>query len=145
MTEEEVTPDGEDPEGYMGPYRFPDPSRRRISGVILIAVALGLGVGTIAVPGLWVGAVIVALLGVWFLLSAWPLKIQQEWALAEAVGSVDFRVGHASAAITFHGLRSRPRWSVILYDDTEPPEQRALVTIDALGGTQPDPVYVEEL
>ncbi|MPZ71433.1 MAG: hypothetical protein GEU71_18205 [Actinobacteria bacterium] len=129
----------------VGPYGFPDPRRRRTSGVILLVLAGGLAIGTIWNTGLWIGAVIAALVGVWFMAAAWPLRIDQGQALAEAVGSVGFPVGHASAAVTFHGIRSRPRWSVILYEATEPPDQRALVTIDAVDGTQPDPVYVEQL
>ncbi|MPZ52257.1 MAG: hypothetical protein GEU79_05910 [Acidimicrobiia bacterium] len=146
MTEEEerevVDIDGEP----FADYRFPDPLRRRTSGVILLVAAVALAVAAVLWdPGLAIGAAIAGLVGVWFLGSAWPLEIQQEDALAEAVGSVDFPVGHASAAVRFHGLRARPRWSVVLYEAAEPPEVRALITIDAINGTQPDPVYTEQI
>jgi hypothetical protein len=43
-------------------------------------------------------------------------------------------VGHASAAVRFAGWRSRPRWAVVLYSASDPPDERALVVVDAVAG-----------
>lgn len=124
----------------VGPYRFPDPRRRRIAGVIYLVTA-----GAVAVVAHWAPAAAIALLGAWHLASAWPLALDQEGALARAAPEVAFPVGHASAAVTFHGWRSRPRWAVILYSATSPPDRRALVTVDAVSGEVIGPPYVEDL
>ena len=125
----------------LGEYRFPDPSRRRVAGVVYLVLAV-----VLAVVGTTAAAVaIVAVIGVWHLLAAHPLRIEQEEAAAIAAGAVDFAVGQVSAAVAFAGLRARPRWQVILYPATEPPDRRALVQIDAVTGTLTDEVYVEEL
>jgi hypothetical protein len=124
----------------VGPYRFPDPRRRRTPVIVYAVVALAVG---------WVVDPVVALLPVavagWHLLGSWPLRVTQEEALSRAAGAVGFGVGHASAAMTFHGLRSRPRWSVILYSTAEPPDRRALVTVDAVSGDLVGEPYSEEL
>ncbi|HJS72352.1 MAG TPA: hypothetical protein VJ858_06450, partial [Acidimicrobiia bacterium] len=60
-------------------------------------------------------------------------------------GAVDFPIGHSSASVRFHGWRSRPRWSVMLYSAAEPPDQRALVVVDAVNGAIVETPYVEEI
>lgn len=124
----------------VGPYRFPDPARRRVPA--LIYATLALLVAIIIHP--WPSLLALAL-AAWHLLSAWSLQVEQEEALSQAAPAVDFAVGHASAALTFHGWRARPRWSVILYSATEPPDRRALVTIDAVSGHQVESPYTEQL
>ncbi|MCI3949309.1 MAG: hypothetical protein K0R11_1243, partial [Acidimicrobiales bacterium] len=37
----DVLPEDLDPSGYVGPYRFPDNSRRRIPGVLYLVIAAG--------------------------------------------------------------------------------------------------------
>jgi hypothetical protein len=127
----------------VGPYRFPDPRRRRISAWMYLAAGLALGLlsGTNAV--FLVTATLLILIAAWHLLAAWKLGIEQEEVLERAAGAVPFAVGHASAAITFHGWRSRPRWSVIVYSADEPPTQRALVEFDAVTGERTSDAYVE--
>lgn len=124
----------------VGPYRFPDPDRRRVPALIYGVLA---GVVAIVIHP-WLALLPLAL-AVWHLLSAWTLRVEQEDALTRAAPAVDFAVGHASAAVTFHGLRARPRWSVILYSATEPPDRRALVTIDAVTGERVGTPYAEHL
>ena len=124
----------------VGPYRFPDPRRRRTPVVLYAMVALAVGWAIDPVV-----AALPAALAAWHLLGAWPLRISQEEALSRAAGAVAFGVGHASAAMTFHGLRSRPRWSVILYSATEPPDRRSLVTVDGVSGDLVGEPYSEEL
>ena len=113
-----------------GAYRFPSPERRRISGWVYLAMSM---LALLAIDG-WVVAAGLAALGVWHLLSAWPLVVDETEALKIAGSTVDFPVGHASAAVRFAGWRSRPRWAVILYSASDPPDERALVVVDAVIG-----------
>ena len=91
---------------FVGVYKFPDNSRRRIPGYIY----LGLGVAIIA---------LVVVMG-----SDGPF-------INEAVG---FAVGHASAQQVWRGFRSRPTWRVLCYSNEDPPTRRGLVLVDAVNG-----------
>jgi hypothetical protein len=73
------------------------------------------------------------------------LSIDEHEALTTAAGVVEFPVGHSSATVRFHGWRSRPRWSVMLYAATDPPNQRALVVVDAVTGEVVESPYVEAI
>jgi hypothetical protein len=84
-------------------------------------------------------------LAVWQFVSAWPLNVDESEGLAIAGRAVDFPVGHASAAVTFKGIRSRPRWAVIVYSGTEPPDRRGLVVVDAVDGAIAEDVYIETI
>lgn len=133
--------------GQLGPYRFPNPARRSqaawfyVGGAVLSAIGAlaGLPVGMWALTG---GLVAIALL---HRRAAWNLSIEQQEALARAATLVPFTVGHASAAVGFVGHRSRPVWNIILYSAVEPPDQRALVRLDATTGQAIDETYVENL
>jgi len=129
--------------GIVGPYRFPDPRRRRIAGWIYLVAAVAVGVLALGNPVIWVGAGVLVVLAAWHLIASWPLTIEQEEALSRAATAVSFPVGHASAAVTFVGLRSRPRWHVVLYDSDDPPSRRALVEFDAVTGAPVGDVYEE--
>lgn len=129
--------------GRVRPYRFPDPSRRRAAGWIYLVGAAGLAVLALDTPGMWFGVAVCLGLTGWSLQAGWPLAIDQERALETAARMVPFPVGHASAAVTFHGIRSRPRWHVIVYSADQPPSQRALVQLDAVTGRPVEEVYVE--
>ncbi len=134
--------------GQMGPYRFPEPRRRRVGAVIygVLAGAVAVLVGAAALPGSgYFLAAGLALLAGWHLLSAWPLSVGPEQALTLAAAAAPFPIGHSSAAVTFHGFRARPRWHVILYDAGNPPTQRALVVIDAVTGVQVGDTYLESV
>jgi len=124
----------------VGPYVFPDPSRRRVPAAIYAVLSVVVAVVIHPIP-----ALLPAALAIWHLLAAWPLTIDPEGALSAAAKAVPFSIGHASAAVTFHGLRARPRWSVILYSASEPPDQRALVVVDALSGQTIGDTYVEDV
>lgn len=124
----------------VGPYRFPDPARRRTSGVIYLVLTALVAVLIHPIP-----AVLPLAVAAWHFLAAWPLRIEQEEAVSRAGTAVDFPIGHASAALTFHGLRAYPRWSVIIYSAAEPPDQRALVTVDAVNGDLVGEPYTEAL
>lgn len=124
----------------VGPYRFPSPTRRRISGWIFIVFAV---MAFLLIDGGWIPAIGFVLLAAWQFASSWPLNVDEHEALAIAAANVGFPVGHASAAITFRGIRSRPRWSVVLYSADDPPESRGLVVVDAVSGEVVERPYTE--
>jgi hypothetical protein len=126
----------------LEPFRFPSPERRRTAGWIFLVAAL---IVALTVDGGWVPAIGMLVLAGWQFASAWPLNLDERDALEEASQAVAFPVGHASAAVTFKGLRSRPRWAVILYSAHEPPDERALVVVDAVAGGIVEEVYVESI
>ena len=129
--------------GFVGPYQFPDNSRRRIPAYIYLGVAA-------AAVALWVGyresdtalvndgfvwaAVLLGAFAVYGLGSSWRIKVDERDALVRATQAVGFAVGHASAQQVWRGLRSRPTWRVFCYSAQEPPLQRGLVLIDAIDG-----------
>jgi hypothetical protein len=126
----------------VGPYRFPSPMRRRISGWVFVVAAV---LAMLVIDGGWLPAIGLFALAGWNFASAWPLSVDESRALSLAGAAVPFPVGHASAAVTFRGLRSRPQWSVVLYSAEEPPDQRALVVVDAVSGDIADEPYVEDV
>ena len=143
LAEAEEVPEDLD-SSRLGPYRFPDPRRRRtaatIYGILALAVAVAL-----PGPARWVPVGLALVLGGWHWLAAWPRRVEPETALATAARDAPFPIGHASAALTFHGWRARPRWHVVVYDSGEPPSQRALLVLDAVTGDRIGDPYVEDL
>jgi hypothetical protein len=139
----DVLPEDLDPSGYVGPYKFPDNSRRRIPGVLYLVLAAGC-IGLWAWAGedavlvndgvFWAGLVLAAW-GVWNLLSGQRLGTDETEALVAATRTVGFAVGHASAQLGWRGLRSRPTWRILLYSAEAPPAHRGLVLVDAVDGT----------
>lgn len=123
-------------------YRFPAPARRRIAAWVYLAAGV---VSTLAIEGGWVVALGFAFLALWHFLSSWPLSIDEGEAMTKAATALDFPVGHAAASVRFHGWRSRPRWSVVLYSATEPPDRRALVVVDAVTGDIVETPYLESI
>lgn len=126
----------------VGPYLFPEPTRRRTAGWVFVVSAV---ITMLVIDGGWLPAIGLIALAVWNFASAWPLTVDESRALSIAGAAVDFPVGHASAAVTFRGVRSRPRWSVVLYSAEEPPAQRALVVVDAVSGEVAETPYVEDV
>jgi hypothetical protein len=144
VAEAEGVPDELD-SSIVGPYRFPDPRRRRLSGWIYLGVAVLLAGLAVNQPLIWLGVGLLVVLAGWHIASSWPLELDQETALAKAATYVGFPVGHASAAVTFVGWRSRPRWHVVMYSADEPPSRRALVQFDAVSGNLAEEVYTENV
>jgi hypothetical protein len=126
----------------VGPYRFPSPMRRRISGWVFVGAAV---LAMLVIDGGWLPAIGLFALAAWNFASSWPLSVDESRALSLAGAAVPFPVGHASAAVTFRGFRSRPQWSVVLYSAEEPPDRRALVVVDAVSGEVADEPYVEDV
>lgn len=125
-----------------GHYRFPSPERRRNYGWILGVFAV---VALVTVPQGWMVALGFLALGLWMWLSAWPLAVDENRALRVAAAHVPFPVGHASANVRFKGWRARPRWSVVLYSASEPPDSRGLVVVDAVTGEVVEEPYTEPI
>ncbi len=129
--------------GYVGPYTFPDNSRRRIPGVLHLTVAsacLGLWLtradgGVLVNDGMLVAAALLGAAGVYHLSASWPLGVRETDALVAASRRAGFPVGHASAQLAWRGLRSRPTWRILLYSAEEPPAQRGLVLVDGVDGS----------
>lgn len=130
--------------GFVGAYRFPDNSRRRIPGVLYLLTALlcfglwlatGRGDSPVVNQGFLAAAIVLGLVGIFHVTSGWRLHVDEQQALAAASGAVGFAVGHASAQQVWRGFRSRPTWRVFCYSADEPPAYRALVLVDALDGS----------
>ena len=129
----------------VGPYRFPDPRRRSWAGWVYLATAAVVGGLAFSTPGLWITAVLLSGMAAYHWWASWPLSLDQAGALKAAAAEVPFGVGHASVAVSFTGIRARPRWQVILYSPESLPLHRALVEIDGVDGGLCSEVYVEEL
>jgi hypothetical protein len=134
-------PDDLDASGFVGPYQFPDNSRRRVPGVIYLVIAVACivlyatrGDSVIVNRGfLWAG-VLLAIVGIVSITSGWRMHVDEKEALVAAQQAVGFPVGHASAQQVWRGVRSRPTWRVLCYSSEEPPAQRGLVLVDAVDG-----------
>ena len=132
---------------YVGPYVFPNITRRRIPGAIYAVLAVLCVGGWVASSngGLLAAAIILAVISAYHFATAWNLAVDQTQALVVATRTVGFPVGHASAQLTWRGLRSRPVWRILLYSADEPPSMRGLVELDAVDGhvmgeyTEPNP------
>lgn len=136
-------PEDLDASGYVGPYRFPDNSRRRIPGVIYLGLAALCVVVYLAAPDSWAfvndgflwAALALAAVGALSITSGWRMRVKEVEALIAAQQAVGFPVGHASAQQVWRGLRSRPTWRVLCYSTEDPPRRRGLVLVDAVDGT----------
>lgn len=144
VAEKERVPEDLD-SSKVGPYRFPDPRRRRTAAIAYLVLAVLVAVAVPNSAGRWVAIGLAVALAGWHWLAAWPRKVEPEEALAKAAIDAPFPIGHASAALTFHGWRSRPRWHVVVYDSGEPPAQRALIVLDAVTGARVGEPYVEDI
>ena len=131
-----------DASGYVGPYQFPDNSRRRIPGVIYLVFAatcvtvwlVGHDSSPIVNEGWLWAAVLLTVVAVISISSSWRMHVDEREALVKAQQAVGFPVGHASAQQVWRGLRSRPTWRVLCYSAEDPPERRGLVLVDAIDG-----------
>jgi hypothetical protein len=137
-------PDDLNASEYVGPYQFPDNSRRRrpaylyflIAAACLVLWLLRRSHHPVLVNGgmIW-AAVLLAAVGLFSLTSSWRMHVDEKQALVAAQGALGFPVGHASAQQVWRGLRSRPTWRVLAYSAENPPRRRALVLVDAIDGS----------
>ena len=131
-----------DVSAFVGPYQFPDNSRRRIPGYLYLGIsALSLLIWLISDQssglvnyGFLVFAIALEAFAIFVLSSSWKMTINERDALVHASRAVDFAVGHASAQQVWRGIRSRPTWRVFCYSAEEPPAHRGLVLVDAVDG-----------
>ncbi|MGD9704314.1 MAG: hypothetical protein AB7Q42_21565 [Acidimicrobiia bacterium] len=138
----DALPDDLNASEFVGPYQFPDNSRRRIPGVIYLAVAAGCLVlyltrsddAVLINRGFLLAAALLGAVGIFSITSGWRMGIDEKEALVRATQVVGFPVGHASAQQVWRGLRSRPTWRVLCYSAEEPPKQRGFVLVDAVDG-----------
>jgi hypothetical protein len=139
----DALPDDLNATGYVGPYQFPDNSRRRRPAYLYFGIAascvllwlLRHGDHPVLVnSGMLWAALVLGAVGVLSLTSGWRMRVDEKQALVAAQGAVGFAVGHASAQQVWRGLRSRPTWRVLVYSAESPPRQRALVLVDAVDG-----------
>ena len=131
-----------DATGYVGPYTFPDNSRRRIQGWLYLAVAVAcmgawllLGDNVMVNDGFLVLAVGLGAFGAYCMIAGMPLAVDETDALVAVTKLVGFPVGHASAQLGWRGLGSRPTWRILVYSAEEPPATRGLVLIDGVDGS----------
>ncbi|MDY7103522.1 MAG: hypothetical protein S0880_20265 [Actinomycetota bacterium] len=134
-------PEDLDAAGFVGPYVFPDNNRRRIPGLMYLILAVGLMVAWATVDssplvngGFVFAAAILAVVGVFCMVSGRHLAVDERDALVAASAEVGFPVGHASAQLGWRGFLSRPTWRILLYSAEEPPTQRGLVLVDGYDG-----------
>lgn len=134
-------PDDLNASEFVGPYMFPNNNRRRIPGILYIAIGSAFvllwalaGDSPMVNKG-WAlaGAGLVAI-GLYNLVAGWSLKVDENDALVQATRTVGFPVGHASAQLGWRGWMSRPTWRILLYSNEEQPERRGLVLIDGNDG-----------
>ena len=128
--------------GFVGVYKFPDNSRRKITGALCFAAGVWAATAALAADsdavllndGVAVGGVLLALAGLYQFLAGRRFTVNENEALVAAVADVGFAVGHASAQLGWRGWMSRPAWRVLVYSAEDPPERRGLVMVDALNG-----------
>jgi hypothetical protein len=136
-------PEDLDAAGYVGPYEFPDNSRRRRPALlyaVLAALCLVLWLternsSALVNNGMLGAAILLGVVALFSFTSGWRMKIDEKEALVAAQGAVGFPVGHASAQQVWRGLRSRPTWRVLVYSSEDPPRRRGLVLVDAVDGS----------
>jgi hypothetical protein len=134
-------PDDLNVTGFVGPYMFPDNSRRRIPALLYLGISAMCLVlwamqhtnenGLVSDGFLW-SAILLGVFSLYSLSSSWRMTVDEKLALVYATRAVGFAVGHASAQQVWRGFRSRPTWRVFCYSEQEPPLQRGLVLIDAI-------------
>lgn len=123
------------------PYLFPNNNRRRLVGVLYLAVAAVSVLVWFAADdsprvnaGFLVGGIGVALLGLYSFIAGHDLDVDELDALAIAAKTVGFPVGHASAQLAWRGWTSRPTWRILAYSHEPQPTKRALVLVDGVNG-----------
>jgi len=132
-----------DAHGYVGPYLFPDNSRRRylagalavVGGLLVLWWSLARDTSAIVNDGtlaVGVGLLIVAL---YITVTSASMKVREIDALKIALRQLDFGAGPASAQMGWRGFLSRPTWRILVFSPETPPLQQGFVLVDALDGS----------
>lgn len=133
-------PDDLDITGLVGPYEFPNNSKRRIASILYLAVGalcawLGTSVDSPLVnDGLTVVGIGLVAFAVYSYVVAVDTAIDETDALVIAARTVGFPLGHASAQMSWYGWRSRPLWRILVYSNEDQPLHRGLVVVDGVSG-----------
>ena len=136
-------PEDLDASGFVGPYLFPNNSRRRIPGALYLVIGAAVLMWWIVgdregAPwlngGLALAGIGLVAFGIYHLQAGWDLAVDEQDALVAATRAVGFPVGHASAQMAWRGLRSRPTWRILLYSNESPPQKRGFVQVDGVDG-----------
>lgn len=135
-------PDDLNAADFVGPYLFPNNSKRRIPGILYVLIGGALlaywFAGGDSSPlmngGVALASIGLVLVGLYHLQAGWDLAVDEQDALVEATKGVGFPVGHASAQMAWRGLRSRPTWRILLYSNESPPAKRGLAMVDGVDG-----------
>ena len=135
-------PDDLNAADFVGPYLFPNNSKRRIPGVLYLLIGGGLLAfffvsgddSALFNGGVALAAIGLIVVGLYHLQGGWDLAVDEQDALVEATKEVGFPVGHASAQMAWRGLRSRPTWRILLYSNESPPTRRGLAMVDGVNG-----------
>jgi len=143
----DALPDELDVTAYVGPYLFPNMTRRRVAGTLyaIVAAVCFLWWALQGNGGLLAAAILLGLVTAYHFGAGWNLVVDQTEALLIASRTVGFAVGHASAQLAWRGLRARPAWRILLYSADDPPTMRGLVELDGVDGhvmgeyTEPNP------
>ena len=128
-----------DPTAFIGAYRFPDNSRRRIpatayalAGAFTVSAAWWSGESARFNTGLAIAGAGLVLFALYGFVAGGRMHVDEKQALVAAQRELGFPIGHASAQQVWRGLLSRPTWRVLAYSAEEPPRHRALVLVDAV-------------
>lgn len=138
-------PDDLDVSTFVGPYQFPDNSRRRIPAALYLVTSVisfgawwwvgrneSINSSGLVNDGMLFASIGLALFALYVFGSSWKMSVSETDALVHASKACGFAIGHASAQQVWRGIRSRPTWRVLCYSAEDPPLRRALVLIDAI-------------
>ena len=126
---------------FVGPYLFPNNSRRRIPAVlytVVAAVCIGIWVlrrdhdPVLVNKGVLIAGIALLVWALFHWQGGWNLAVDENDALVAATRAVGFPVGHASAQMGWRGIRSRPTWRILLYSNEPQPAKRGLVLVDGI-------------
>lgn len=143
---------GADAASRVGPNLFADNRRRRVPGAMYIV----LGVIVAAVwlvragddpvlidTGMAVAALLLVIFGIYCLVTAWSLDVDEEAALRIVAVDSGRPMGHAAAQLGWRGWLSRPTWRILWYSAEDPPLHRGLAFVDAHDGRVVDSMVEE--
>ena len=135
-------PDDLDAAGYVGPYQFPDNSRRRIPGVIYLVVAAGcvavwlLGRDSWPIVNegwLW-AALLLTVVAVITITSGWRMHVDEREALVRAQQAVGFPSATPRRNRSGAGCAAGRRGACSATRSRTRPQRRGLVLVDAIDG-----------
>jgi len=118
------------------PRSIPDTRLRLVAAASYLAVAAACLIASArgGNAALMAAAALLVALTSHSFVSAWPRRIDATEALATAARAVGFPIGHASAQLSWTGVRSRPVWRILISSAHDLPAKRGLVEVDGVNG-----------